>query len=425
MIKTILKQINSYGRESFFVISTNIIQVAEKIIILVIVSSALSIGDFGIYGLALTVQTFFNQFLYVPFSNGFFRFLPISISFNQKFNFYVSSFRIWLALSSITILIFLLVCLIAFFTSKSEWLFILSLILFFTLSSSFIELIIMSYKALRNHQATLKIRLLDLALKIILIVIIGLNRIEDIFIILVLSSFLIFIYNFKFLKYFSIFRHTIRNKYWIKKVLHFSKFFYIWGGFIWVQNNSSKWIIEILDTNENLGLFNGLYQITYTPIILIGSTFLAFILPIINQKIKITGYSDFNLHSLLNKSIAAALVLLCLIIIVVSLFDKTIVLLILGEKFIDISDLMVLSIIASFFYSLHLICAYFVYSMLSPKKMLLINILVPILTVIISIPLIYFYSIKGAVYALLISNLVFLLITYMKTISTLRTKNYI
>jgi len=63
--------------------------------------------------------------------------------------------------------------------------------------------------------------------------------------------------------------------------------------------------------------------------------------------------------------------------------------------------------------------------MLSPKKMLLINILVPILTVIISIPLIYFYSIKGAIYALLISNLVLFLITYMKTISTLRTKNYI
>ena len=76
MIKSILKQINSYGRESFFVVSTNIIQVAEKIIILVIVSSALSIGDFGIFfGLALTVQTFFNQFLFVPFSNGFFRFL--------------------------------------------------------------------------------------------------------------------------------------------------------------------------------------------------------------------------------------------------------------------------------------------------------------------------------------------------------------
>ena len=38
---------------------------------------------------------------------------------------------------------------------------------------------------------------------------------------------------------------------------------------------------------------------------------------------------------------------------------------------------------------------------------------------------IYFYSIKGAIYALLISNLVLFLITYMKTISTLRTKNYI
>ena len=61
-----------------------------------------------------------------------------------------------------------------------------------------IELIIMNYKALRNHQETLKIRLLDIALKIILIVIIGINRIEDIFIILVLSSFLVFIYNFKF-----------------------------------------------------------------------------------------------------------------------------------------------------------------------------------------------------------------------------------
>ena len=70
------------------------------------------------------------------------------------------------------------------------------------------------------------------------------------------------------------------------------------GGFYLGANNSSKWIIEILDTNENLDI-NGLYQITYTPIILIGSTFLAFILPIINQKIKITGYSDFNLHSFL------------------------------------------------------------------------------------------------------------------------------
>ena len=53
---------------------------------------------------------------------------------------------------------------------------------------------------------------------------------------------------------------------------------------------------KFFDTNENLGLFNALYQISITPILLLGTTIFAFLSPIINEKTDLRGKSKIQ-HS--------------------------------------------------------------------------------------------------------------------------------
>jgi len=170
--------LKKFGKESFYVLITNIVQVIEKVFVIMIVSRALTISDFGIYGLALTVSSLIFLIIYTPFYNGVHRYSVISRALNQDNNFISVIFRSWIIISffvlSLTILFYFLLLIL----NKSQWFQITSFVLIFTILSSLLELIVSYYKSLRKHKSAFILRSLDMTIKVLLIFILVLRRLQ-------------------------------------------------------------------------------------------------------------------------------------------------------------------------------------------------------------------------------------------------------
>jgi len=79
-----------FAREGLIVILTNLVQFFEKLLIVIILARSLEINEFGIFGLAITINSLFTQLLFGPFLNGFSRFNPVSHK-SQEEKFFLSS----------------------------------------------------------------------------------------------------------------------------------------------------------------------------------------------------------------------------------------------------------------------------------------------------------------------------------------------
>lgn len=410
-----------FGKEGLYVFLTNLIQVFEKVLVIVVVSRALSISDFGIYGLALTVSSLIFLIIYTPFYLGVHRYSVISKNLNQDNNFISIIFRSWAIISILVLSLLILFYFLLIILNKSQWFQITFLVLVFTILSSLVELIVSYYKSLRKHSNALLLRTLDMFIKITLLILLGVDDIKDIFLIFIFSNLILIPFFLRFFINKISWKLNIKKIFWIQKIFNFSKYFFYWGIFYWIQLNCSKWIIEFFDSNENLGLFNALYQISITPILLLGTTVVAFLSPIINEKTDIRGKSKIDLYKLLKNINLISPIIVVAATFFIYFFGETIVLLLLGNKFLQVNDYFIIATISSVFYVQINITSSFIFTKNKPESLLNINILHSIFTVIVSLPMIYYFSISGAVYSLLIVNFLAYLATFLKARKVLTT----
>lgn len=410
-----------HTKEGAYVILTILVQVFEKVLVIIVVSRALSVSDFGIYGLALTVSSLIFLILYSPFYAGLKRYSVISKSLDQENNFISIILRSWTIISLLVLSLLILFYPTLIILNKSQWFEILSLVLAFTILSSLVELIVTYYKSVRKHGKALLIRTTDMFVKFLLLILLGVSDIKDIFIIFIFSNIILLPFFLRFFTGKISFKLNIKKLFWIQKIFNFSKYFFYWGIFYWIQLNCSKWIIEFLDTNENLGLFNALNQISITPVIILGTTIVAFLSPIINEKTDIRGKSKIDLYKLL-KNINLIIPFVILVTsIFIYFFGESIVLILLGDKFLQLNNYYIIATISSVFYVQINITSSFIYTKNKPEVLLNINILHSIFTVIVSLPMIYYFSLYGAVYSLLVVNFLAYLATFLKARKVLST----
>ena len=79
--------------------------------------------------------------------------------------------------------------------------------------------------------------------------------------------------------------------YWLNKILVYSYPFLLWGIFGWAQQGSLKWALEIFVSRDELGLFNALLQIGYSPVLILFGVLMNFLTPIIFEKINPSSIS--------------------------------------------------------------------------------------------------------------------------------------
>lgn len=411
--------INNLKNEFLFVTLTNITSFLGSIILVVIISRNLELNEFGIYGLSLTVTTIFFQILYGPLSNGFQRFLPLSIDLRSEKSFMYGNSKIWINASLIVFVNFFAALPIIYYLNKFNWIYLTILIFFFTIASSIFELNISYFHSQRKRKKVLELRIIENSIKILLLLFFVPTSPEIVLLLFSIAyCLLIFLYP-KILISILTYRKNLRTKYWEKKTKIYMKPFMIWGVFNWVQLNSAKWFLEILDNTSNVGLYNGLFQIGYTSIILIGSTIISFVTPIFFEKTNLSGKSTLNLNKLFNYIIYCSPLLLGIVFIIFYFFSDILIMLILGDKFIEVSDLLPIVAIAATLFSLSNLIATFTFTKNRPNSMMFPNIFSSIIGTIITFFLIHKFSIEGAVAALVVFNIIYISLTIINTKKTL------
>ena len=410
-IKYYLKK---FAKEGFLVVLTNLIHFFEKLIVVFILTRSLEINEFGIFGLAITINTLFSQILFGPFLVGFSRFNPISYKSKEEKFFLSSISRLWIKFSLIVILISVLLVPLFFVFDKLEFLELFFLVVIYTLIINICELIVSYYQSLRKRIKVFYIRLIDLLCKTSLLVLLGTESVEKVFIFFIITYTVIVILNLGLIKRLTFYIYNEKVNYWRLKIISYIKPFLYWGLFLWIYLNSGKWLLESFDTTDNVGLYNGIYQIGFTSILLIGSTINAFLMPILFQKIDILGSSEINLKYWYKRIMSVGLIAAILLTFICSIISEPFVELILSKKFTEVHYLFPYMIFAGALYAISSVMSGFSYAKNKPQVLLSVNIFTSIVSFLITMALIYSLSLFGAVIAIFLSNLLYLVVIHIK-----------
>lgn len=72
--------------------------------------------------------------------------------------------------------------------------------------------------------------------------------------------------------------------FWRARLRNFSMPFAIWGGFTWAQQVTDKWALVAFGTVDEVGRYAVLYQLGYSPVVIIGGSAILFLGPILFQR---------------------------------------------------------------------------------------------------------------------------------------------
>ncbi len=403
-----------FAKEGVLVVLTNIIHFSEKLVVVFILARSLEINEFGIFGLAITVNSLFSQILFGPFLSGFSRFNPISYKSKEEKFFLSSASLIWVKFSLFVTLISILLVPLLYLLNKIEFLELFFLVIIYTLLINTCELIASYYQSLRKRIQVFNIRLFELIGKTSFLVLLGTQSVEKVFVYFIITYTIIVFLNLNLIKRLTFFINNEKVNYWKLKIIAYIKPFLYWGLFLWIYLNSGKWLLETFDTTDNVGFYNGIYQIGFTSILLIGSTINAFLLPILFQKTNILGSSEIDLKFWYKRIISLGIIATIFVTFICSIISEPLVKLILGEKFIGVHNLFPYMIFAGALYAISNVMAGFSYAKNKPQILLNINIMTSIASFFITLTLIYFYSLYGAVLAMFISTFIYFIIVHFK-----------
>ncbi len=106
------------------------------------------------------------------------------------------------------------------------------------------------------------------------------------------------------------------SKNWVLQIWSFSWPFSAWGIFTWMLLVSDRWALEIFSSMHDVGLFAVLFQLGYTPIVLLTGMLVAFIGPILYQR---SGDATDQSRNANVHRIAMFITLSCLVVTLVGL----------------------------------------------------------------------------------------------------------
>lgn len=193
---------------------------------------------------------------------------------------------------------------------------------------------------------------------------------------------------------------------WGRSMLLFSKPFLIWGLFGWMQQSSSRWALGLFSTNENVGFFSVLFQLGYTPMVMISSLGLTFITPVLFARVG-NAKDGIRVKSLIQTVfilILISVVLLCIAVCIAVFFHEDIFALAAGAKYKTQSHYLPYVVFAGGLFAISQVIATIPTSLNVPSKLLTASIGSSLVGIIGAFTGAYIYSFEGVVFSLIIHS---------------------
>lgn len=180
--------------------------------------------------------------------------------------------------------------------------------------------------------------------------------------------------------------------------------FAIWGIFGWAQQSSARWALEAFATTKNVGLYSVVSQLGYTPIQIVTSTGLAFISPIIFERIGDASsvVRNYKVRELMNKMVILGLGLTALAVFTTAIFHSYIFHLFVSKSFFSVSYLLPFCVLAGGIFSVAQLYASRVMALLKPQKIIPASIGSSIIGISAAFVGTYYFSLAGAVFSMVV-----------------------
>ena len=406
-----INHLNKLLNEGIWVFLTQISSILLNIILISIVASKLNVSQYGSLALIMTIQAFFSLIFYGTINNGVLRYSSICNQLNKNSNFVNIVIKISLIIGTLLTIIGFALTIFFYLVGFKNYVQPFNVVLITSILIGTIDFLTSVILSLRKRKILFIIKTLEGIIKILVLYFATLSNYLSVLYIYLITSIIIC------LTILAYFKNTFPNFLLatlsliiigLKKYTGIAPISLL-GYFRWAQQNSLKWALELIVSRRELGLYNALSQIAYTPVIILFGVILNLITPIIYEKINpslLNNESKRILNHILKFStVSLFLIVFGAIILVPS--SNYIVGLIFPIEYQEVSRFLPFVFVAGGLYSTGNILANIPFSINSPKILLKPNIYSSIIGISLSFVLVYFFGLSGGILALLLHGLLY------------------
>jgi len=410
------------NKELIFVILSQIVGLVISIVFVKLASHYMSVSEYGVYSLALSIAAFIALFPFSSFDQAIGRYISVYHSENT----YAKNYTNILFLYMILVVLLSLATLVVHPLIKNliprDILNIFYILIIFTILNILKTMLLQIENFNRNRKIVLCLRIFEGILRIVLLIAViyysYLTAYKILFIscaIFLVDITLLVILRRKDLVFQGLSLNLLKINF--QNFYHFSTPLLIWAVFSWIQLYSTTWFLQYFTSMKEVGYFNLLNTIALIiPTQLVGIIG-AFIVPIMYQKEEFhKGYTREK-----TKEITFYLsILLGLITIFLFFFHSFVVGILSSSKYLTYSWMLPYLFLASSISSIAALWTYEFFVYKKTKQLLLPQILPSVLSIIACYFLIPHYGIEGVMYVLILTSssyIILVLITNFKTFS--------
>ena len=377
-------------------------------------------SEYGEVALGLTLANLVNLVIMGTLSSGVSRFFSIASEKNDLGGYLKSSVKLLCLAVITTVSIGLLVGVALFFSGGVQWLGMVLVIVLYSLFAGYNGALSSMQNAARQRSIVALHNGMDAWLKIgfavLLIVSFGSSSIMVIVGYLCSSTLISASQTYHLKKLLTARKVEFASSSsgeWMTTMWLYSWPFLIWGVFGWAQQSSTRWALEAFVSTEDVGRYAVVAQIGYFPIQMGIGLLMTFIMPILyaragdaSDAMRRKGV-DIMIHK-----IALTGVLLTLIAsFTTAIFHEFIFQVLVAEEYRSISKYMPIMVLAGGVFGIALVVSSRFFAFLAPSKLIPASIGSSVIGIVAAFVCTYYFSILGAVFAMLIHSISFLVLT--------------
>ena len=274
--------------ESAWVIFGQIISVSGSVLLITLLTNYLKPEEYGRLVLVLTFAILISQVLIGGLVVSFGRYYSIALEAKEITAYIKSIERIIIKAAGLIMVFAAGVGAALHLLKYSEWLLSIGLTAVFSVVSGCNAILSGVQNAARQRKIVAGHLGVEATLKLILTYVIceySNATIEKILMVYIVAATFTTLSQYHYLENIKLKQSDIKSKKdWSSEIWKYSTPFFIWGPFTWMQLISDRWALKIFSSEEQVGQYAVVYQIGYTPIILVTGMVVNIIGPMLFQR---------------------------------------------------------------------------------------------------------------------------------------------
>lgn len=418
--------------EGFWVAVGQVLTVLGSLFQVRVLTEYLEPAQYGELQIALTISGLVTSTLMASVAPGITRYYSISTEKSDTSRYLEASKRLVIYASLVVLAVSIALSVMLFFADMSSWILLGIVACGVGLFSSYSGTLGSIQNAARQRIVFVAHSVANAWLKIVfsvLLIIFFAKTSLSVALGFLISAFLVTVSQLYFLRALPGRNHDrpdgppVEN--WSHSILQFSRPFFIWGIFGWMQQSSSKWALGLFSSTDDVGLFSALFQLGYVPLSLVSTLLMTFVTPILYSRVGDAGNAQRVSDAIKSMSwlggvllVGVALAVGLADILKTSIFDFAV-----GEKYKIGASYLPIMVLAGGLFAVGLVVSSIPSALNMPSKLLFATIGSSILGITSSFVGAYFFSLDGAVYGLVIHSSSYLILCIWSVLKIMRSRS--